>query len=155
MYCSKTCVNASASPLAICRSGMDDTTFGSRIEKTGNKPGPPMVSFCLVSARVITAPEFISEPVAGKVSTVPNGIPFCVGILFCKIAQGSSPLYKAADERNLVPSITEPPPTASKKVIFFAFITCNAFSSTANSGLAGMPPNSSIVYSLRAVLTWA
>ena len=39
---------------------------------TGNNPGPPMTRFSLISALVITAPEFISDPVAGKVKTVPK-----------------------------------------------------------------------------------
>ena len=68
--------------LLIDVAGIEVMTCGSKIENTGNKPGPPMVRFSLVSALVITAPEFISEPVAGRVSTVPKGIPFSVLIFF-------------------------------------------------------------------------
>ena len=114
MYCSNTCVKASAKPFANCRFGIDAITLGSSIENSGNRPGPPIPNFSLVSALVITAPEFISDPVAGKVSTTPNGIPFSVRILLLKISQGEFPVYNAADDKNFVPSITDPPPTANK-----------------------------------------
>src|SRR5690349_20832140 len=100
---------------------MDFTTSGSRTENTGNNPAPHMLNFSLVSALVITASEFISELVAGNVNTVPEGIPLVVLIRFVRISQGVSPSKTAAADKNLVPSITEPPPTASKKSIFSDF----------------------------------
>ena len=68
--------------------------------------------------RVTTEPLFISEPVAGSVSTEPKG-KACVMLLprFSRMAQGS-PANSAAAATNLVPSMTEPPPTASRKSIF-------------------------------------
>ena len=105
---------ASVIPLAICFLGIERITSGSKIEKTGKSPGPPIANFCLVALLEITEPEFISEPVAGKVSTEAKGSPFPSSVLipFCKMSQGS-PSYLAAAERNFTPSITEPPPTAS------------------------------------------
>ena len=126
----------------------------SSIENTGNNPGPPITNFSFVSFRVITAPEFISEPVAGSVSTVPKGIPFCIAIFLAKISHRFFPLKRAAADKNLVPSITEPPPTANKKVIFSFLITCKASIKTAYSGFAGIPPNSIILKLVNDSFTW-
>ena len=93
---------------------MERSTFGSNMENSGNNPGPPIANFSFVSVLVITAPEFISDPVAGKVSTVPKGRPFSVLMFFDRMSQGVSPSYNAAADKNLAPSITEPPPTANK-----------------------------------------
>ena len=65
---------ASVIPFAICRFGKVATTLGSNKENFGKANGPPIVRFSFNSDREITAPEFISDPVAGSVSTVPNGI---------------------------------------------------------------------------------
>ena len=65
---------------------------------------------------VMTLPLFISEPVAGSVSTAPNGMARCtLRPNFSRMAQGSSPSNSTAAAMNLVASITEPPPTASRK----------------------------------------
>src|SRR5690554_8200963 len=73
MYCSKVCIEASTIPLAICFFGSVLTTVGSKKENFGNPCGPPIVLFSFSLLFEITAPEFISEPVAGKVNTVPKG----------------------------------------------------------------------------------
>ena len=69
----------------------------------------------LNSLRVITAPLFISEPVAGRVSTEPNGtVAPTLRPRSSSSCQGS-PWKGIAAATNLVPSTTEPPPTASRK----------------------------------------
>ena len=69
------------------------------------------------------------------------------------MSQGVSPSKNAAAERNLVPSITEPPPTASRKSMFLDFITAKASIRIAYSGFGGIPPNSETVYPFRASVT--
>jgi hypothetical protein len=71
----------------------------------------------LVASMVTTAPEFISEPVAGKVKTVRNN--------FRQISKSTFSLkYQLHLLRNgfhyriCTPSITLPPPTARMKVMF-------------------------------------
>ncbi len=67
-------MKASTTPFCNCLFGNEVITVGSTTEKTGNKALPPKVNFSCVASIVTTAPEFISEPVAGNVKTVPNGI---------------------------------------------------------------------------------
>ena len=155
MYCSMTWVKASTRPLASWRWGIEATTVGSDMENCGNSPGPPIPRFCPISLRLTTAPLFISEPVAGKVNTVPKGNAFVVRIPFARMSQGSSPSKSAAEARNFVPSITEPPPTASKKSIFSAFIMANARSKVLYCGLGSMPPNSKTSWFFSAPLTFS
>jgi len=66
-------MKASTIPLAICLFGKVATTEGSQKENFGKKSGPPIARFSFNSSRLITAPEFASEPVAGKVRIVPKG----------------------------------------------------------------------------------
>ncbi len=44
-------------------------------------------------------------------------------------------------DMNFVPSITDPPPTASKKSIFSFFTISTAFIKVSNLGLGSTPPN--------------
>ena len=75
-------------------------------------------SLAWVALRVTTEPLFISEPVAGRVSTVPKGSACSITLPpLVAISQGS-PSKRAAAATNLVPSMTEPPPTASRKSSF-------------------------------------
>ena len=74
---------------------MERTTSGSRIENTGKRPGPPIANFSFVSFLVITKPEFISDPVAGKVKTVPKGIPLVINLFFL-------PGQTTADQRSVI-----------------------------------------------------
>jgi len=55
-----------------------------------------------------------------KVSTTPKGSAFFITPPFDKISQGS-PSKNVAEAINFVASITDPPPTASKKSIFSPF----------------------------------
>ena len=77
--------------------------------------------------RVMTPPLFISEPVAGSVSTVPKGSAWVMlRPPFSMMCQASSPSNSAAAAINLTASITEPPPTASKKSYPPSFTCCTA-----------------------------
>jgi hypothetical protein len=67
----------------------------------------------------MTLPLFISEPVAGSVNTLPNGIASRTSACFSRMSHGSPPNFSAA-AINFVPSMTEPPPTASRKSMFFS-----------------------------------
>ena len=85
-------MKASTTPFCNCLFGKEVITVGSTTENFGNKALPPNVNFSCVASMVTTAPEFISEPVAGKVRTVPKGItsePSLKRILFLKISAAS------------------------------------------------------------------
>ncbi|MNW69373.1 hypothetical protein D3C74_483610 [compost metagenome] len=69
----------------------------------------------MASPRLTTAAGLLSDPVAGRVSTQPSGKAALTGALSNRISQGSSPSKQAAAATNLVPSTTDPPPTASRK----------------------------------------
>ena len=49
----------------------------------------------------------------------PKGMACLIGVPFDMISQGSSPWKYAAATMNLVASITDPPPMARAKFIFF------------------------------------
>ena len=139
-------MNASTTPFCNCLFGKEVMTVGSTIENTGNNALPPKVSFSCVASIVTTAPEFISEPVAGKVKTVPKGITLETSlnkIRFFKIS-ASSPSKLTAAEINFTPSMTLPPPTAKMKPIFSARIISTAFIKVSKRGFGSMPPNSTI-----------
>ena len=98
----------------------------------------------MVDSIVTTEPEFISLPVAGKVKMVPKGITVDKSLInnfFCKMSIGLPSNFAAADI-NLVPSITEPPPTARIKSIFCSLTTATAFIKVSKCGFASIPPNS-------------
>ena len=61
--------------MANCRFGREYVTVGSMTENRGNTSGQWKASFSLVDSRVMTAPQFISEPVAAIVSTEAKGTP--------------------------------------------------------------------------------
>ncbi len=64
----------------------------------------------------MTPPLFISEPVAGSVSTAPKGsAAVTLRPCFSRMAQGSPASNLTAAAMNFTASITEPPPTASRK----------------------------------------
>lgn len=69
----------------------------------------------LASPRLTTAAGLLSEPVAGRVNTQPSGSAPLMGALCSRISQESAPSKQAAAATNLLPSTTEPPPTASRK----------------------------------------
>ena len=119
MYCSSTCANASTTPLAICRAGSENVVSGSSTENRGYTCGLPKASLSSVPRREITANVFISEPVAGSVSTAPSGSAPEIGAPLATMSHGS-PANGAAAAMNFVPSSTEPPPTASRKSSFSA-----------------------------------
>ena len=77
-------------------------------------------NFSWVAFLVTTLAAFISEPVAGSVRIAPNGMArVTFAPCFSRMVHGSSS-SKAPAAMNLVPSMTEPPPTASRKSIFSA-----------------------------------
>src|SRR4051794_26119200 len=86
------------------------------MENLGKVNGLPHPYFSFVSQLVITDPEFISEPVAANVSTVPNGNASLTAAFFTTKSH-ASPSYFAPAAINLVQSITLPPPTANRKSI--------------------------------------
>ena len=67
-----------------------------------------------MAARLTTEKRFISEPVAGRVSTVPRGTVALTLAREARMSQGS-PRKGMAAAMNFVPSMTEPPPTARRK----------------------------------------
>jgi hypothetical protein len=73
----------------------------------------------------MTLPLFISEPVAGSVSTLPNGTVSRTGACLARMSHGSPSKFIAA-AMNFIPSITEPPPTASRKSMFFSRASATA-----------------------------
>lgn len=89
---------------------------GFKIENFGNTAGLPQLSFSSVAAFVMTEPEFISEPVAASVNTVPSGKASSTITLRFTISH-ASPSYFAPATINLEQSITEPPPTARTRSI--------------------------------------
>ena len=117
MYCSSVCTNASTMPLLTCRAGSEKVVSGSSTEKRGYISGFPNASFSLVAHLVTTEKEFISDPVAGSVSTHPSGIPDFTGAPLLTMSHGS-PANGAATAMNFVPSSVDPPPTASRKSMF-------------------------------------
>ncbi len=58
-------------PFATCMGGSVNVSVGSRIENLGNDSGLKTGNF--PPLWLITPPEFISDPVAGRVTTVPMG----------------------------------------------------------------------------------
>ena len=66
-----TWMKASTTPLATWVSGRVNVSVGSRMENFGNVSG--LMTEYFECWYVTTAPMFISEPVAGRVSTTPNG----------------------------------------------------------------------------------
>ena len=107
-----------------------------------------------VTLRVITAPPFISEPVAGRVKTVPSGIAvWTLAPPSCKMSHGSLPTQQAAAAMNLLPSITEPPPTASRKSIFSRLTNSTAGIKVSYRGLGSMPENSNVTRPAKAAFT--
>jgi hypothetical protein len=70
----------------------------------------------------MTASPSISEPVPDNVSIVPKGMAVVTGNCLINISHGSPLLNNAAADTNFVPSITDPPPTASKKSYFYFLI---------------------------------
>jgi hypothetical protein len=67
------CTKASTTPLAVWRTGRLNKVLGSSTAKRGKTFSEPKKSLSPVSRRLMTAPEFISEPVAASVSTTPSG----------------------------------------------------------------------------------
>ncbi len=94
-----------------------------------------------MAALVITELPFISEPVAGRVRMAPRGIALVTGACFARISQGS-PSKLAAAAINLVPSRTEPPPTAKRKSTLAVRTSSTALSKVSRVGLGSIPPNS-------------
>ena len=90
-------------------------TAGSSTANNGRTNA--LIKGSLLPSRVTTPPVLDSEPVAGSVNTQPMGRACLIGCPLATKSQGSSPSNKAAAAMNLVPSTTEPPPTANKKSI--------------------------------------
>ena len=63
----------STAPAAVCLLGKVNRYVGSHIDNLGYKNGVFISSFSQVASLVITAPQFISEPVAHMVSTTAIG----------------------------------------------------------------------------------
>ncbi len=61
------------------------------MENCGKVCWDPKLNFSCVDFREITAPEFISEPVAGSVNTHPNGTADLTVAPFERISHASSP----------------------------------------------------------------
>ncbi len=101
----------------------------------------------------MTAPLFISEPVAGRVRTVPKGRAAFTGALRVTRSQGSSPAKGTAAAMNLVPSMTEPPPTARMNSALVSRATWTAFIRVSKLGFGSMPPNSVTLAWARAART--
>src|SRR5450759_5942599 len=101
MYCSLTWMKASTMPFATWRSGSEKVVSGSRIEKTGKVYRLPKANFSRVEAREMTAPEFISEPVAGRVRTEASGKAEVTGAWVARMSHGSAPSYLTAAAMNL------------------------------------------------------
>ena len=103
----------------------------------------------------MTDAGFISDPVAGNVRTVPNGIAAATDPpIDVKISQ-ASPSYLAAAAMNFVASITDPPPTASRKVISSCLIRSMALIAVAKRGFGSIPPNSTTMRSPSTSRTFA
>ena len=91
----------------------------------------------------MTAPLFISEPVAGSVSTVAKGTVPAAGLPVSTISQ-ASPSYNKPAEISLVPSMTDPPPTANK-IDFLLFTQAIALRRVSIEGLGSIPQNSTVL----------
>ena len=102
----------------------------------------------------ITAPLFISEPVAGRVITLAKGsVPF--SRLGFKTSSQASASITAAAAISLVPSSTLPPPTARMNSIFSFLQISTALRRVSTFGFGSMPQNSMWSNSCRAVFTWS
>ena len=139
--------------MATCLFGNVPAASGRRKENFGNTRGDAKDSFSSVSFLLKTEFLFISLPVAGRVSTAPSGTAAATGIPLARIFQGSPNLYGMAAATNFVASITDPPPTARRKSIFFSLATSTAFIAVSYSGLGSMPPNSVTSNLSRAAFT--
>jgi len=88
------------------------------------------------------------------VSTLASGTADFTSAFFCTMSHGS-PSNGMAAAMNLVPSSTEPPPTASRNPAFSARASFTASISVRYSGFGWMPPNSMTVQCASAALTWS
>ena len=125
-YCSTVWMKVSMTPLATWVGGRVKVRVGSRMENLGKTSG--LKIGYLPAPWLITPPLFISEPVAGRVTTVPSGTAPATGTGLKPCWSRSSQLspWLAARATNLVPSMTEPPPTASRKSICSSRTTLTA-----------------------------
>ncbi len=116
-------------------------TSGFNRLNLGNTRGEPHPNFSFVSQFVITLPEFISEPVADKVNTVPKGTASCTCALRVTISH-ASPSYLLAAAINFVPSMTDPPPTATIKSILFSLTISTPLRTVSTRGFGSIPDSS-------------
>ena len=66
-------------PFAVCLGGNVNVVVGSRIENCGYSRSWPKGSLSGDSFLLTTEPQFISEPVADNVNTLPNGSAVSIG----------------------------------------------------------------------------
>ncbi len=152
-YCSATWTKASATPFATWRGGRLRVASGSSTANAGKSAGCPKASLAPWPLWVTTAPQLLSDPVAGRVSTTPRGTAPRIFAAPVTSPQGSSPSWRRAAARNLLPSITEPPPTARMKSDPAARATSAARIIVSKLGLGSMPPNSATERPFNAAIT--